>query len=68
MAAIGARYLVDAQGRKTAVVINIKEYERLMRRLEDLEDALELDQAVKTASEFRDYRDIREELSREGRL
>ena len=38
-----------------------------MQRLEDLEDALDLDQAVETATDFRDYNKIRAELQREGK-
>ena len=33
-----------------------------MQRLEDLEDTLEMDAAVKTDTEFRDYQDIRADL------
>ncbi len=36
------QYLVDEKGRKKSVFLNIKEYRELLRRLEDLEDALEL--------------------------
>ena len=59
---IKPRYLVDEAGRKTGAVLSIKDYRALMRRLEDLEDTLELDRAVETATGFRDYADIRQEL------
>lgn len=32
------RYSTDARGKKKAVILDIKEYERLLRALEDLED------------------------------
>ena len=35
---------------------------------EELEDALSLDEAVRTSQSFRDYGEIRAELIREGRL
>jgi hypothetical protein len=35
-----------------------------MQRLQDLEDALELDEAVETATEFRAYAEIRAELQK----
>jgi len=63
-----ARYLIDKKGRKKAIVLELKEYSRLLRRLEELEDALDLDTAVRAVQEFRDYREIREELLKEGRL
>ena len=53
------QYLLDEKGRKKSVLLNIKEYRELLRRLEDLEDALELDEAVRTAEGFRDYQEVR---------
>ena len=46
----------------------MKEYRALMQRLQDLEDALELDEAVDTATGFRAYAEIRTELQNEGKL
>ena len=68
MTTTSARYLTDKKGRKKAIVLELKEYSRLLRRLEELEDALDLDTAVRAVQEFRDYREIREELLKEGRL
>ena len=63
-----ARYLVDEKGRKKAILLDIKEYRQFLQRLEELEDALSLDEAIRTAQSFRNYDDIRAELKREGRL
>jgi len=63
-----AKYLTDEKGRKTAVLLDIREYRRFLQRLEELEDALSLDEAIRTAQCFRDYGEIRAELKREGRL
>ena len=52
---IKPKYVVDEKGRKTAVVLSIKDYRALMQRLEDLEDALDLDRAVETAMGLRKY-------------
>ena len=68
MATRTTRYLVDERGRKKAVLLDMKEYARLLSRLEELEDALALDEAARTASGFRDYGDVRNDLQREGRL
>lgn len=65
---VNPRYLVNAKGRKTAVVLSMKEYRLLMEHIEDLEDTLEMDIAVRTETEFRDYREIRAELKAEGKL
>ena len=63
MLKIKPRYLVDGAGRKTGAVLSMKDYRALMRRLEDLEDTLELDRAVETATGFCDYEDIRQEFT-----
>ncbi len=60
--------MVDGRGRKRAAILGIAEYRSLLDRLEELEDALDLDEAVRTGQEFRDYADARAELKREGRL
>jgi len=62
------KYIVDEKGKKKAVLMDIKEYQHVMRRLEDLEDALDLDIAVRETRIFKDYRVIREELKKEGRI
>lgn len=49
------RFLVDEKGRRSAVVLDLKHYHQLLQRLEDLEDALELDEAKRTAKSFRPY-------------
>ena len=56
---INPQYLIDHKGEKTAALLSIKEYRLLMQRLEDLEDMLEMDAAVETETDFRDYQDIR---------
>jgi hypothetical protein len=63
-----AKYIVDEKGRKTAILLDINEYRRFLQRMEELEDALSLDAAIRTAQSFRDYDKIRTELKREGRL
>jgi hypothetical protein len=62
------KYLVDKQGRKKAVLLGIREYARLLKRVEELEDALDLDKAFRSPHEFKDYREIRKELVNEGKL
>ena len=59
---INPQYLIDHKGEKTAALLLIKEYRLLMQRLEDLEDMLEMDAAVQTETDFRDYLDIRADL------
>jgi hypothetical protein len=61
-------YLVDARGRTKSVLLRAADFRRLLRHLEDLEDALALDKAVRTARRFREYSDVRMELRKVGRL
>ena len=65
---INPKYIVDDIGEKTAAVLTIKEYHLLIKRLEDLEDILEMDSVVETATDFRDYQEIRSDLEKEGKL
>ena len=48
-------YVVGGDGRPTAVVLDVRAYRRLLRHVEELEDALALDEAVRTAQSFRPY-------------
>ena len=68
MFTVNPRFLVNAKGRKTAVVLSMKEYRLLIEHIEDLEDTLEMDAAVKSETTFRDYSEIRAELIAEGKL
>ena len=68
MLTINPKYIVDDKGKKTAAVLTMKEYDFLIKCLEDLEDILEMDSAVETATDFRDYQEIRSDLKKEGKL
>jgi len=65
---IHPQFLLDSKGQKKSVLLTVAYYERLLRHLEDLEDALALDEAVRTAKRFRNYADVRTELRKAGRL
>lgn len=62
MLSVKPKYLVDEQGKRTAVVLSMRDYRKLLQRLEELEDALDLDEAVESAKGFREYNEIRTEL------
>ncbi len=53
------RYIIDENGRKTAVVINVKEYDELINFIEDLEDTRDLLKAELEATEFTPYEEFR---------
>jgi hypothetical protein len=55
MLKVREKYLVDEKGRKTAIVLNVREYRRLLERLEDLEDALDLDEARRVSTGSKPY-------------
>ena len=68
MLTINPKYIIDDKGKKTAAVLTMKEYDFLIKCLEDLEDILEMDSVVETATNFRDYQEIRSDLQKEGKL
>jgi PHD/YefM family antitoxin component YafN of YafNO toxin-antitoxin module len=42
---MGARYVVDENGKRVSVILDIEEYERLLEELEELEDIRAYDEA-----------------------
>jgi len=56
------KFVVDERGRKVAVILDLVLYRSLLRRLEDLEDALELDVAIRCDKTFRPYEEVRRGL------
>ena len=68
MLTINPKYIIDDKGEKTAAVLTMKECDFLIKCLEDLEDILEMDSVVETATKFRDYQEIRSDLQKEGKL
>ncbi len=68
MLTINPKYIIHDKEEKTAAVLTMKEYDFVIKCLEDLEDILEMDSAVETATNFRDYQEIRSDLQKEGKL
>ena len=68
MVQLNPQYLVDDTGERKAVLLNISEYKQLIQRLEDLEDALELEEAIKTEHDFISYKEVRKELEKDNLL
>lgn len=58
----GVRYIVDAKGKKTEVVLPIEVYERLIEELEELEDIRDYDEAMKDG-EFIPWEEVKKQLS-----
>ena len=61
-----AQFVVDAKGRKTAVVLDYTLWEELMTVLEDMEDAEELRQLQTSDVEILPWKQARQELRQEG--
>lgn len=68
MVQIKENFVMDDKGNRTAVLIDIKDYERLREYIEDLEDAKDLIEAEKTATGFTTLENFQRELKSEGRL
>jgi PHD/YefM family antitoxin component YafN of YafNO toxin-antitoxin module len=65
---INPQFVVDEKGHAKSVLLSVADYRRLLEHLEDLEDALALDESVRTAKGFRNYSEIRAELRKTRRL
>ncbi len=59
MKAIQPNYIINDRGHKTAVVINLKDYENLLDFIEDIEDTNDLLTAERQATDFLPYDDFR---------
>ena len=55
------RYIVDAEGKRTEVVLPIVLYERLLEELEDLEDIRDFDEAMKD-HDFVPWEEVKKQL------
>lgn len=49
MVQLNPGFVVDKRGKTEAVVLSMADYQRLVRHLEELEDAMELKQAIRTS-------------------
>jgi hypothetical protein len=68
MANTKAQVAVRKSGRNDVLLIRRSHYRRLLRRIEDLEDALTLDRAENNSKSLVDYAEIRKRLKQVGKL
>ena len=68
MASVPVKFVIGPKGKKETVQLGLGEYRRLIRRLEDLEDAVTLDKAEETSRGLIPYSTIRKRLKRAGKL
>jgi PHD/YefM family antitoxin component YafN of YafNO toxin-antitoxin module len=62
------QFLIDEKGRRTAVVLPIKEYERLLESDEDLADLRAADEARAEGGEDISLEEFEAQLRAEGKL
>jgi len=65
---IKARITARDSAQKDVLVVRKSHYRRLLRRIEDLEDALTLDRAETSSKDLLDYAEVRKRLKRIGKL
>jgi hypothetical protein len=53
------KFIVDEKGKKKAVLLNLKDYQRLEELIEDLEDTVDLLRAEREAVSFIPYEKFR---------
>jgi hypothetical protein len=49
---VNPQFLIDETGERSSVLLTMRDYRRFLRHVEDLEDALALDHAIKTSSKM----------------
>jgi len=56
---VNLEYIINKKGNKKAVILNLKEYEKILELLEDFEDANDLLRAKREATSFIPYERFR---------
>lgn len=65
---IKPEYVLDDKGRKTAALLDIRSYRKLIAYLEDLEDSQQILSLKQRALKLRPYEQFRQELQEQGLL
>ena len=63
MSKLKEKYIVNAKGRRTAVILTIDEFEAIMQENQDLRDAQYVDKAEASAEGFVGLNELRRDLS-----
>lgn len=61
-----AKFIVDSKGRRTAAVLPIADYDAMLQELQDLRDALFVDEAEASAEGFVELGELRRSLERKA--
>lgn len=59
-------FLVDRKGRPKGVVLNISEYKKLLKFIEDIQDTVDLKEAIKTNKGFISEEELLKRLKLKG--
>ena len=62
------RFTVGKSRQKDVLLVRRSHYRRLLRRIEDLEDALALDHAENSSKNLLEYAEVQARLKRVGKL
>jgi len=57
-------YIVNPKGQKTGVVLTIRQYEKLLEKLEELSDIVAYDKAKRSSGKSQNFRDFLKEHKR----
>lgn len=68
MIKIHTRYITNTKGKPLEVVLPAKEFRALLEYVEEIEDALELEKAIKEAEEFVPWEEFEKELRESGKI
>jgi len=61
------KYIVDENGKKVGVVLSIKKYQAMLRKLEDLDDEVAYDKAKSKKGRVLDFNEVIKKLEKKHR-
>lgn len=68
MIKIHTRYITNTKGKPLEVVLPAKEFKALLKYLEEIEDTLELEKAIKEAEEFVPWEEFKKGLRKSRKI
>ncbi|MEP0813343.1 MAG: hypothetical protein HRF49_01585 [bacterium] len=62
------QFLIDETGKKRSVLLSVRDYESIIKKLEEWEDTILADEAMEREHDFVPFDEFKKELKKAGKL